>query len=213
MGFKIGYIPPNLDLTFLQGLVMDYLLVGADVRFQILKGALIVPEVSVGGGFSYQYGSLDIPGVLGGSQNILNVGPSGWVLSMSDPSLNFNWKTFVIDAKAQASWDLLFLTPYVGVGASYAPYSWAGGGMKSQIQIGGSNITQAQIDTIAAAYGENINVTGTEFITFAKTPAAWSIRAFGGFSINLLMVKLDLLALYNIVGNSFGASLNLRVQL
>jgi hypothetical protein len=41
----------------------------------------------------------------------------------------------------------------------------------------------------------------------------WAGRVFGGFSVNLLVLKLDLGALYSFPGGSYGASANLRVQL
>lgn len=215
MGAKIGFLSPELDIPFMEGIVLDYLLVGADIRFRVLKGLLAIPTVSVGGGFTYQYGSFDMPGMLGGDHEITELA-GGHTISLSDPALNFNWKTFVVDLKAQASWNFFILTPYVGAGASYAPYAVAGGGMKSDILFNGTPITQDDIDMVDQYY-ETIDqtapdLTGGQLLVSASTPAAWSLRAFGGVSVNLALIKLDLLGLYNFASGGFGASLNLRLQ-
>jgi hypothetical protein len=214
MGAKLGFISPDLDIPFMQGITLDYLLVGADARFRLIKGMLVIPTVSVGGGFTYQYGSFDMPGMLGSDQEITELA-GGHSLTLTDPDLNFNWQTFVIDLKAQASWNFFILTPYVGAGASYAPYARAGGGLKSNVQFDGSDITQSQIDMVNDYYPESEapDLTAGQILVSASTPAAWSIRAFGGVSLNLALIKLDLLALYNFASGGFGASLNLRLQL
>jgi hypothetical protein len=212
MGIKLGYIPQDLDLPFMQGILIDYLLIGADVRYRLIKGALVIPTVSVGGGFTFQYGSIDIPNVLEGTQEVTSIA-GGHTLSLSDPALNFNWKTFVIDLKAQASWNVLLFTPYVGAGFSYAPYAVAGGGMKAKVYFDGSEITDDQIDMIEDYYDEAPDLNDGQILVQASTPAAWSLRAFGGVSFNFLMMRLDLLGLYNVASGSLGASLNLRVQL
>jgi hypothetical protein len=215
MGFKLGYISPELEIPFMEGIVIDYLLLGADARFRLLKGKLAIPTVSVGGGFTYQYGSFDMPGMLGGEQEIINIA-GGHTVSMSDPELNFNWKTFVIDLKAQASWNVLLLTPYIGAGASYAPYAEAGGGMKAKIYFDGVEIDQDDIDMVNDYYDQMDepppDLNGGQIIVYASTPAAWSIRAFGGVSLNLALFRLDLLGLYNFASGAFGASINIRLQ-
>lgn len=221
IGVKFGYYSRDWVAPALpEGLIIDYLLAGADVRFRLIKGALIVPEVSIGGGATYQYGSFYIPGLLGDDIEITDVpdGPSSTAtLALADPSLNFNWKTFVIDLKAQASWDLFLVTPYVGAGGSYGLYSEAGGGMNSALLYNGNPITQGQMDDIKdACDAAGVSVpalTDEEIIVYAETPPAWSIRAYGGVSINIAIIKLDLMAMYNFAGGGFGASFNIRAQL
>jgi hypothetical protein len=215
IGAKIGYISPEMGLPFMQGIVLDYLLLGADIRFRLLKGMLAIPTVSVGGGFTYQYGSFDMPGMLGSDQDITELA-GGHTISLTDPDLNFNWQTFVIDLKAQASWNFLILTPYAGAGASYAPYAVAGGGMKSNILFDGTPITDDDISMVDDYYNAldqtPPDLTSGQILVSASTPAAWSIRAFAGVSVNLALIRLDLLALYNVASGAFGASLNLRLQ-
>jgi hypothetical protein len=224
IGVKLGYYSRDWVVPILpEGLIIDYLLAGADVRFRVLKGALVIPELSVGGGVTYQYGSFYIPGLLGDDIEILSVPDdpddesSTATLALADPSINFNWKTFVIDLKAHASWDLFFATPYIGAGGSYGVYSEAGGGMNSKLLYNGYPITDDQMDYIREAcdtFGKSIpDITSEEIIVYATTPPAWSIRAYGGVSLNIFVVKLDIMMMYNFAGGGFGTSINLRAQL
>jgi hypothetical protein len=110
----------------------------------------------------------------------------------------------------------LLITPYVGAGASYALYAEAGGGMKSKVYFDGEEITQEDIDMVNEYYdGMDMpapNLNDGQIIVYATTPAAWSIRAFGGISLNLALFRVDFLGLYNLASNAFGASLNIRLQ-
>jgi hypothetical protein len=44
-------------------------------------------------------------------------------------------------------------------------------------------------------------------------PAGWALRLFGGTSINLLFLRLDLDADWNVLTGSYGGNVNLRFQL
>jgi hypothetical protein len=216
IGVKLGYYSRDWVVPMLpEGLIIDYLLAGGDVRFRVLKGALVVPELSVGGGVTYQYGSFYIPGLLEGDIDITDLG--GEAIRLQNPSLNFNWKTLVIDLKAQASWDLFFVTPYIGAGGSYGLYSEAGGGMNSKVLYGPDEITEDEIEMIKAACkaaGQPVpDLSVEEIIVYAETPPAWSIRAYGGVSLNIFVIKLDIMMMYNFAGGGFGTSVNLRAQL
>ena len=211
MGAKVGFISPEWQISFMEDIVLEYLLLGADVRFRVLKGKIAIPTVSVGGGFTYQYGSFDMAGMLGADQEITELA-DGYTLSLSDPALNFNWKTFVIDLKAQASWNVFLITPYVGAGASYAPYAEAGGGMKSDVYFDGELIEPEDIALVNEYYEDPPDLTDGQILVSASTPAAWSLRAFAGISLNLALFRLDCLGLYNIASGAFGASINVRLQ-
>lgn len=216
IGVKVGYLPPDFQIPGApDNLVIDYLLLGADVRFNLLKGALIIPSVSVGGGLTYQDSAFSIPGILGSDVELTNIG--GETLEMTDPALSLNWQTLVIDAKAQASWNLLIFTPYIGAGASYGVYARAGGGMKSDILLDGSPLTEQDIqdieDACIAANQEPPELEPTEFEVAYETRAAWMFRLYGGVSLNLFIFKLDITGLFNVVTQDLGGSINLRLQL
>ncbi|MBN2532014.1 MAG: hypothetical protein JXB88_03935 [Spirochaetales bacterium] len=217
MGFKVGFVPDDFDLSMvMNGFALSYFAIGGDVRFRVVKQWFMVPDLSVGGGLTYQQGSIDIPGILGENIVLEEVGP--YNLEMEDPSLNFNWKTFVIDLKVQASWDLFLVTPYIGTGASYGLYAEAGGGIKTQIinSATGEPITQDEIDQIfdwceLMGY-DKPDINGTQILVSSETPPAWAYRIFGGVSFNFFILRLDVTMMYNIISGGLGGSLNARVQ-
>ncbi len=213
IGVKVGYLPPDA----LAGLpfTADYLLVGGDVRFALVKEDLLLPAISVGGGYTFMHGRLGVPQALSGPVTIASFtypDNSTHTLEFSNPSLNFAWDTNVIDLKAQISKTLLFITPYLGAGASWG-ISSAGGGIASQMtRDGGTPITQADIDAINQATGGNYTLQNPG-ITVLSAVQGWAFRAWGGLSLNILVLKIDLNALYNFTSGSLGASAGVRIQI
>ncbi|MBA7468966.1 MAG: hypothetical protein GH155_02740 [Spirochaeta sp.] len=224
-GIKLGILPD--DAKVLMPFNMDYLMLGADVRYRVLKSRGPLPEISFGVGYTMLNGGVTLPGILGGDQLIdLNVdgdasGQNDWV-KLTDPDLNFNWQSHVIDFKIQASKKLLVITPHVGLGLAYGTSS-AGGGAETDVWYstdnGGSyptKITQAQIDAVIAAF-EALGQTPPDLTTggllVESDTKGWAMRAFGGLSLNLLLLKFDLSAMYNFTSSSLGVALNTRIQL
>jgi hypothetical protein len=219
VGVKVGYIPP--DAMKQAGLPMsaDYLLVGADIRFGLLKDEGFVPALSIGAGYNYMKGKIGVPNLLGGAIAIANFqDPSDLSmhnLSLTDPTLDLAWDTSVIEAKAQLSKRLLILTPYVGGAISYSLGAHAGGGLSSTLQFDGHNITQAEIDQINQAYAAasqtppDLSTTGIMVQKAVGNSLAY--RVYGGVSLDLLFIYLDLGAAYNISSGSLGGSVNVRL--
>ncbi|MBN2440319.1 MAG: hypothetical protein JXJ04_03210 [Spirochaetales bacterium] len=216
-GFKFGFIPEDFDFSFASdGLVMNYFLIGGDIRFRVIKQWFMIPCISIGTGITYMNGSIDIPGILG--ENMVLADAYTYSLEMQDPALNFNWETLVADIKAQASWDLFLFTPYIGAGASYSLTARAGGGIKTEIidAATGNPITQADIDAIIAYYdfiGETPpDLSDTQILVSSETKPAWAFRVFGGISLNFFILRLDTMIMYNIINQKFGGSINARIQ-
>jgi len=223
IGLKFGYLPPGaLASVGASGFTADYLLVGGDVRFALLKERFIAPAISIGLGYNYMKGSIGVPGLLGSSLFTIN----NWTdprdnsttntLQLSDPSLNMQWSTNVVDLKAQISKKILFITPYIGGAVSYSFGTQAGGGVQSHLQLNGSDLTQSQIDAINAAYvAQSIPVTiSSEGITVLKNGlGGFDYRVFGGLSLDIFVVYIDLGAAYDFGTKAYGASLNLRLQI
>ena len=120
----------------------------------------------------------------------------------------------VIDIKLQASKSLLIITPYAGLGYAYG-WSKAGGGIAAgDVLYGGNPITQADIDAInaaLAAVGESeLDVSADGFLVSSDAKGG-AFRAFGGLSVNLFILKLDLNGMYNFNTSSLGASANVRI--
>ncbi len=76
-------------------------------------------------------------------------------------------------------------------------------------------ITQTEIDTINETLSDAgqtpLDLSSTQvLISSANTGGAF--RAFGGLSINILVLKLDISGMYNINTKSFGANFNTRIS-
>lgn len=229
IGLKVGYVPPDMMQQMGLPLSLDYILAGADFRYAFLEDKGRVPALSLGAGYSFMKGSLAVPGLLSGNITINNFqvpdGSGGYtthILELANPALDFSWDTHVIEVKADLSKTLLIFTPHVGVGALFSFGSHAGGGLRSALTIDGSTPTQAQIDAINQAFidaGETPpDLTATGFTVEKAAPVGWAGRLVGGLSINLMVVRLDLNAMYSFalsdfLSGAYGASANLRVQM
>ena len=211
IGLKFGYLPPN---GFSGSFSADYLIVGGDIRYALLKDNGLSPGLSVGVGYTYMRGSVSLPGVLGHNVTVTSVQfPDGTTptIGFTDPRLDFLWNTSVIDAKVQLSKTLFFITPYIGLGASYG-ISSAGGGMSANMLVGGSTPTQAQINQINQATGSNYTLQNPGFAV-KESASGVSARVFGGFSFNVLILKIGLGAEYEFLSGSMAGMANVRIQL
>jgi hypothetical protein len=214
MGFKFGIIPESAKSLFSKNVTADYLLIGGDVRFPLLKGKGLVPTLSVGGGYTFLRGRIGINDISSGEtidiSSIMESRsyPAGlYELIITDPDLVFQWDTHTIEAKAQASWNLAFLTPHLGLGAAYG-ISNAGGGLFSSLAVNGT--TLADVQSVFAYYGYPVpTAQGVEVVSKAN---GWSFWVYGGTAINIFFLKLDLSAMYNFLSGDYGASVNLRLQ-
>jgi hypothetical protein len=68
------------------------------------------------------------------------------------------------------------------------------------------------INTVLKGAGvEGIDFSGKGFSTvFEET--GWSLRAFGGLSVNLALFRLDLTGLFNFFDGTYGVTLGARLQ-
>jgi hypothetical protein len=217
IGLKFGYLPPEAK-NLLGSVQADYMMAGADVRLALLQDKGLVPALSISAGYSYFKGTIGLPGVIPGSPNIditqaMNaVGYTGThTLSFSSPDLFFNWQSNVFEAKIQLSKNLLFFVPHMGLSAAYG-ISSAGGGITSQLTYTGSGgTTLATVQQVFAAAG--YPAPTSQGIAVSAAASGWAFRAFGGVDIVILFLHLDLSGTYNILTQSLGGAINLRVQL
>lgn len=204
IGLKFGYLPPNALSNF-NDLSIDYLILGGDVRYMLVKDKGLAPSISVGVGYNFMKGDVSVPGVLNGPITIQNVsfGGSNHNIGFTNPSLDMFWNSSVFDAKIQVSKSLFIITPYVGLGLSYG-ISNAGGGMQSAMTVDGNPVTQTQIDQINSAFGTNFTYQNPGFGVKAGANG-FATRLFGGFAFNLLILKIGLGAEYELLSGSFPA--------
>jgi hypothetical protein len=215
VGVKFGFIPDEAKV--LMPFNMDYLLVGGDVRLALLKGKGLMPDLSVGAGYTYLDGAVYLPDIVGGD-TVIDLTGTGQTLTVTDPDVTFNWQANVIDLKAQLSKKLVIITPYLGAGVSWGS-SKAGGGLSSDVTYSGTGttLTQADIDTITSlmegAGNTAPELTSTSVEVGAQQVDGWAMRAFGGIGFNLWVLKIDLSGMYNFTSGSYGVALNTRIQL
>lgn len=210
LGLKVGFIPGPLADS-IKDVTLDYFLVGGDVRYALFKGGLILPKVSVGFGINHLSGAFGTT-VSGGQAFDL---PGGNTLKATDPEIGFEWENTTFELKAQVSKSLLIITPYAGLGAAYGR-STAGYYLKSDVlyndnPIGPAQVTEIkQLLTNAGITPPDVSATG---MSSSYDVSGWAIRAFGGLSLNMLVLKFDLTGMYNLTDGNYGASLGLRLQL
>ncbi len=216
VGFKVGWLPSDLRVFLPSNMTLQYLLIGGDVRFALLQDSGSTPDVSVGVGYIYYRGRITLKGFTESSEEIANVEDAGGphTLTFEDPDVFLNWETNVIDLKLQISKDVFILTPFVGVGLSYAE-SKSGGGLRSDVLFDGSPITQGQIEGVEQYY-KSIDETApdlsTKGILIEVDSKGFAYRIFGGLSIKLALIRINLNAMYSFTSGALGGSLNTTFQ-
>lgn len=221
MGVRVGFIP-EFARDLLGKVSADYLMVGGDIRFALLKDQGFVPALSVGVGYTYLRGAVAVPDAMGTGDSTIDLkdlmGTAQYDLIATAPDLAFAWQTHAITAKVQLSKNLLIFTPHLGLGAAYG-ISKAGGGVQSAILVdegaGAAPITEAQINAIKQAFEDAgytaPDVTADGFLVNAEANG-YSFWGYAGTSINLFFLRLDLSGMYNFLNGGWGLSANLRVQ-
>jgi hypothetical protein len=220
---RIGgfFLPFDVGLKFgaFDGLgtssaTVDYLLVGGEFRYALIDGKEnpLLPNVSVGVGLNYLNGSF--AGSRSSTQRF-SIPSLGKDLELSDLKVALQWETLALDFKAQISKSFLILTPYIGLGASHA-WSSAGYTVDAGLKYGNNDLTAADRGVINAAL-KDAGVEGLDFggkgFSAIIEETGWSLRAFGGLSVNMALFRLDLTGLWNIFDGNYGITLGARFQI
>lgn len=200
LGIKFGFLPEDAKVLMPEGVAFDYLMIGGEVRLALIEEPIL--DLSIGLAATYLAGGITVYGVT--SAQMITFG-NEWV-SYSEGDVFFNWEAFSLDLKAQVSKNLAFITVSAGLGATYSLYAQTKGGFEAE-RTGQSTGFEA----ILANYPE-LSVLSSSF-TVTGSANGWSLRAFGGVTFEIIVIKLDLMAMYNFLGGTMGASLNLRLQL
>jgi len=214
IGLKGGFIPGDVK-NMTGDFAVDYLMLGGDLRIAILKDEALSPGLSIGLGYTYLKGGLyykmsdisiaTVPTGVGTTSTV----------ALSKPKVGFEWEDSTIDLKLQLSKNLVIITPYIGTGLNL---SWAqvGGGFYATPTIGGTAMTEAQMSYLKSNFPGNpalVNVSADGISAKYRQDAIFGWRMFGGLSLNLTVIRLDLSALYNFTSSTFGANVGLRFQL
>jgi hypothetical protein len=213
-GLKFGYLPPgifeSLTGTFSskQAFGFKNMLVGVDVRYAPLIKKVSPLRFSVGLGFNYMEGGItaDLPDNLPFAFYTPSTPPTSieQIFSTTDDSqLGIVWRTLTLEVKMQVSFSFKIITPYAGVGASYA-FSRAG------YRVEESETKDSYAEELKSLGLTGVSETGFESI---KKFNSFNARAFGGLSFNLALFRIDLTGMYNVTGGNIGATIGFRFQL
>ena len=202
-GLKFG----KLAETEIGGATVEYSLIGLDARYAILNGGLVMPKLSVGAGYNRLSGSI---GTASGTiPDIPITSISGFGdITLTDPALAFDWEANVFDVKAQLSKSFLIIEPSIGIGYSFGKAA-TNAGLNSNVEVAGFTVTASEL-TALQALGLDVSADG---FTVGTEASVSSMRVFGGASLNILILKIDLGGMYNIASGAVGFSMGARVQL
>jgi hypothetical protein len=214
-GLKVAYLPQTLTRNIIEEFEFDYrqLLFGMDIRYSFINYKLIPIKFSAGIGVNFMDGEIGKNLARSLTFSFIHEN-TDYILDPTHAHLNLQWRTLNSEIKAQISFPFRFLTPYAGAGISFA---WTRTGYEvstsdltakdlADKEIGLSDVT----GTLENKYGmTGVYKSGFETI---KTINSLSARAFGGFSINLIYVRLDVTAMYELFNGNFGGTIGLRFQ-
>lgn len=195
---------------------IDYSLIGADVRYALLKENLVLPGISIGVGYSRFTSSINIAGILDDDYKLYDasttLNDNGIPdLILKNPDLDFGWTSDVIEAKAQISKSLIFITPYVGANLSYG-ITEIGGGLKTAVvDQNGDPLDQEAID--AALEEGGLSGVKPDGFTVMNSVTGMGLKVHGGLSFNLFLAKIDINASYDVMALTVGAQVGFRIQL
>ncbi|MDR2543453.1 MAG: hypothetical protein LBC80_08420 [Treponema sp.] len=216
IGVKFSYIQPDAFGSVV-GLMarrpnfeMKHTLIGADIRYALLHYKVLPVRLSVGAGFNYLDGGITATVSAPLAFSFTDSNDHYYTLNSTESQLGVEWKTKTLEFKTQFSFPLKIITPYAGVGVSYA-WSQAGYRVKtSQLTVSGGELSDFEKYLLDEFKLSSVSETGFETI---KKFTSFNSRVFGGFSFNFAVVRLDLTTMYDLVGNNLGATLGLRFQL
>jgi hypothetical protein len=210
VGIKFGYIPQNALNRLFEDINLSQMLIGADIRYALVISKVLPLRLSVGAGFNFLQGKISTSIPAGRSFQFDSYGITN-TITLDDPDLAIEWRTTTVELKAQVTLPYKFFTPYLGVGAGYA---WTQSGYKvsaPNLYVNGGSISDEQKKLLEDYYGlTDVSEKGFETINKYHN---FMLRSFGGVSINLFYVRLDLTAMYEVMGRKFGATVGLRFQL
>jgi hypothetical protein len=208
VGLKFGTIG-SLELGDVEA---EYTNFGIDFRYAVLDGG-ILPKVSVGLGYNRLSGRVATPLGLGTTTigSVPYPGGTGEAeVLLSDPKLDVDWTANVIDLKAQVSKSFLIIEPHFGLGAAFGSAE-TNAGLKSTVSATDSvSGTPVDLATLESLSGISLSEQG---VSLGSDVSTFSLRAFGGASLNLALLRFDLGVMYNLTSGSLGGTLGARIQL
>jgi len=210
IGFKIGFLPEEVPiLEAITGLKLSYFLVGGDFRYALVNTRIF--RLSAGLGFNHLNGGISLP-IDSGFGPLVT--PDGYKMTMSNPEAGLLWNTNCLEFKLQASISTPVVTPYAGFGLNY---SWTKAGYDIASELTMKDSEGNRID--ANQFIEELNRHGITDIRFTDkgiesilSDSALNMRVYGGFSLNMTVIRLDLTGMYDLFNSNLGLTVGIRFQ-
>ena len=210
LGFKIGFLPPSVDKSLLGSSDgnLKYMNWGLQARYALIKQSPgLKPNVSVGLAFNHIDGSVTVPTGMSSQTYDLD----GYYITADSPTMDLSWQSNTVDITAQISKKLLIFVPYAGAGLTLGKASVTGG-VDSDITTnypGGVSALKNYLEELGYSVPDYMTPSG---FSYTENEVAPLFRVYGGMSFRIVILDLDLQALYLPQTKSVGASFTGRLQ-
>ncbi|HAZ95810.1 hypothetical protein [uncultured Treponema sp.] len=179
---KIGAVDEAIDPV-----AIDFFTLGADIRYAIFQGGFMRPKWSVGAGFYYTKGGVDVDD------------------DSAKASLDFKSTTFMVNT--QASIKLLCLVPFIGGRALFSKTS-----VDWKVNADWASIIAEESDTYYDGVADALK-WGILPSSFSGSSSGFSVypQVFGGIGLDLLFLNLTVSGSYDIASKIPSAAVSVRV--
>ena len=166
---------------------IDFFTLGADIRYAIFQGGFMRPKWSVGAGFYYTKGGVDVDD------------------DTAKASLDFKSTTFMVNT--QASIKLLCLVPFIGGRALFSKTS-----VDWKVNADWASIIAKESDTYYEGVADALK-WGILPSSFSGSSSGFSVypQMFGGIGLDLLFLNLTVSGSYDIASKIPSAAVSVRV--
>lgn len=162
----------------------DYYVVGGDIRYALIKGGMLRPKVSVGAGYYYTSGSIEVKD------------------DTASAGMDFSSKAFIMEA--QASIKLLFLVPFVGTKliVSKTKVDWS-------VDANWAELIDVKDDSLAGIINNGILPSHFEDSTSSTT---FHPQLFGGVGFDLGIMSLTTTLGYDVKSSIISGAVSARIS-
>lgn len=192
--FDIGVTAMSIDTSKMDSVdkaidpvAIDFFTLGADIRYAIFQGGFMRPKWSVGAGFYYTKGGVDVDD------------------DTEKASLDFKSTTFMVNT--QASIKLLCLVPFIGGRALFSKTS-----VDWKVNADWASIIAKEGDAYYDGVADALK-WGILPSSFSGSSSGFSVypQVFGGIGLDLLFLNLTVSGSYDIASKIPSAAVSVRV--
>lgn len=192
--FDIGVTAMSIDTSKMDSVdkaidpvAIDFFTLGADIRYAIFQGGFMRPKWSVGAGFYYTKGGVDVDD------------------DTAKASLDFKSTTFMVNT--QASIKLLCLVPFIGGRALFSKTS-----VDWKVNADWASIIAKEGDNYYDGVADALK-WGILPSSFSGSSSGFSVypQVFGGIGLDLLFLNLTVSGSYDIASKIPSAAVSVRV--